>query len=334
MYIFVDESGTFTTPASAPIDSWCVVAAYTSPEKDQDRLTALVAKLREDQGAATEVKLHQLSETRYIRFLRDLSRLNGLVFAVAVDVSLHSETAVVAHRDAQADKVIEHREKMIHAQARDSLTALSESIRSLPVQLYVQLQCQVELFHKVLTRATVYYSQHWPETLASLRWRVDQKDTIPTAYEIAFRTILPAVLQTKSLRDPMIQLVEGDYSYFQRYEFPVGQYPTYLQEEYGIESSGKGMNVGQMVREDFQLVDSNQVPGVQVADLISSGLRRLLRGGFTRSHEVALGLGENMLSILRGETQIGLVSLAHISPVSDRTAATLERLARKTKPLV
>lgn len=334
MYIFVDESGTFTTSTSAPVDSWCVVVAYLSPEKDQDRLTALVAQLRKDHGDVAEVKLHQFSEARYIRFLRDLSRLNGLVFAVALDVSLHPEVAVVAHRAAQADRVIEHREKMIHAQARDSLTALSESIRSLPAQLYTQLQCQVELFHKVLTRATVYYSRHWPESLANLRWRVDQKDTIPTAYEIAFRTILPAVLQTKSLRDPMIQLVEGDYSFFQRYAFPAGQYPTYLEEHYGIESSGQGMNVGQMVREDFQLVDSKEVSGVQVADLISSGLRRLLRGGFTRSHEVALGLGENMLSILRGETQIGLVSLAHVSPVSVRTAATLKLLARKAKPLV
>lgn len=334
MYIFVDESGTFTASASAATDSWCVVAAYTSPEKDQDRLNALVSQLHKDYGVATEVKLHQLSEARYIRFLRDLSRLNGLAFAVAVDVSLHSEAAVVAHRDAQADKVIEHREKLIHAQARDSLTALSESIRALPVQLYTQLQCQVELFHTVLARSPVYYSQHWPEALARLSWRVDRKDTIPTAYEIAFRTILPAVLQSKSLRDPMIQLVEGNYSFFQRFEFPAGQFPTYLEEDYGIKSSGHGMDVGKMIGEDFQLVDSNAAPGVQVADLISSGLRRLFRGGFTRSHEIALGLGGNMLSILRGETQIGLVSLSNAAPVSDRSAAILQCLASKAKPLV
>lgn len=120
MYIFVDESGTFTAPKSADVDSWCVVAAYTSPEGDQERLKALVMQLRQDCGSDTEVKIDQLSEGRYIRFLRDLSRLTGLLFAVAVDVSLHSKTAVEAHRDAQADKVIEHRSKMVHATARDS----------------------------------------------------------------------------------------------------------------------------------------------------------------------------------------------------------------------
>lgn len=290
MYIFVDESGTFTAPASAAADSWCVVAAYTSPETDQERLSALVMQLRQDCGSEMEVKIDQLSEARYIRFLRDLSRLTGLVFAVAVDVSLHSKIAVVAHRDAQADKVIEHRTKMIHAKARDAITALGESMRSLPVQLYTQLQCQVELFHKVLARAPLYYSQHKPETLSRLSWRVDQKDTIPTAYETAFRTILPMALQSKSLRDPMMELVEGNYDSFRHFEFPAGQYPAYLEEQYGIKTSGNGVNVDQMVGEDFELVDSNAVPGVQVADLIASGLRRLFRGKFERTHEIALGL--------------------------------------------
>jgi hypothetical protein len=334
MYIFIDESGTFTAPVSAEADSWCVVAAYTSPESDLERLNALVMQLRQDCGSETEVKINQLSEARYIRFLRDLSRLAGLVFAVAVDVSLHSKAAVEAHRDAQSDKVIEFRSKMIHAKARDGLIALSESIRSLPVQLYTQLQCQVELFHKVLVQAPLYYSQHKPETLERLSWRVDQKDTIPTAYEKAFRTILPSSLQSKSLRDPMIQLVEGNYEFFRRFEFPEGQYPTYLDKEYGIKTSGNGMNVVQMIGEDFELVDSSAEPGVQVADLIASGLRRLFRGKFERAHEIALGLSSNMVSDLRGNPQVGLMSLTQSAPVSDRSATFLELLSRKTKPLV
>lgn len=334
MYIFVDESGTFTAPTSAAPDSWCVVAAYTSPETDQVRLNALVRQLRTDCGVETEVKLNQVSEARYIRFLRDLSRLNGLAFAVAVDVSLHSAAGVSAHRDAQADKVIEHRAKLIHAMARDSLTSISDSIRSLPLQLYTQLQCQVELFHKVLARAPLYYSQHKPEALAQLSWRVDQKNTIPTAYEGAFKAILPAFLQSKSLREPMIKLVEGNYESFKRFEFPAGQYPTYLEEHYGIKTRGDGMNVGQMVKEDFQLVDSTAVTGVQVADLIASGLRRLFRGKFERTHEIALGLGANMVSELRGEPIVRLISLTATAPVSDRSAGLLERLAKTSKPLV
>jgi hypothetical protein len=334
MYIFVDESGTFTAPAPAAADSWCVVAAYTSPETDQERLSALVMQLRQDCGSDMEVKIDQVGEARYLRFLRDLSRLAGLVFAVAVDVSLHSKMAVLAHRDAQAEKVVEHRSKMIHVKARDAITALGESMHSLPVQLYTQLQCQVELFHKVLAQAPLYYSQHKPETLSRLSWRIDRKDTIPTAYETAFRTILPMALQSKSMREPMIALREGNYEFFKRFEFPAGQYPAYLEEQYGIKSSGVGMNLGKMVGEDFDLVDSNAVLGVQVADLIASGLRRLFRGKFERAHEIALGLSANMVSELRGGPQVRLVSLSQSAPVSDRSAALLELLARRPKPLV
>ena len=46
-----------------------------------------------------------------------------------------------------------------------------------------------------------------------------------------------------------------------------------------------------MIREDFQYVDSNLVAGVQVADLFSAGLRRLLRGRFEAALTVAKQLG-------------------------------------------
>ena len=267
MYIYVDESGTFTANAKVPTDSWCVVVAYASPESDLERLDALVSSLRAERGGGVEVKLHQVGEARYVRFLRDLSRLNGLMFAVSVDVSLHSLDGVQAHQLAQADKVIENREKMIHATVREQLTVLRGEILDLPAQLYTQLICQIELFHKVLQRAPLYFSQHKPETLASFKWRIDQKDTIPTTYETAFRTILPSLLQTKSFRDPMVSLIEGNNEYLKRFEFPEGQYPTYLDEHYGVKSKGQGLNVGQMAQEDFQLVDSSAVSGYASGDL-------------------------------------------------------------------
>ncbi|PHV05184.1 hypothetical protein CSQ96_22395 [Janthinobacterium sp. BJB412] len=332
LYIFIDESGTFTNAIDA--DSWCVVAAFVLPESQLVKLEQLVVELQTEHAGVAEVKLGDMTEARYIRFLKDLSRLGGLAFAVAVDVSLHPKNEVVAHRNAQAEKVIEHREIMMHASGRAALTKLSEAIQSLPVQLYTQMQCQVELFHRILCRAPVYFSQHAPSTLEFYHWRIDQKDTIPTAYERAFKMILPAVLQSKSLRDPMIVLVEGDYSFHKRFEFEAGEYPTYLREQYGIETSGKGANLKLMVTEDFQLVDSKTVAGVQAADLLSSGIRRLLRGGFQRSHEVALLLGANMLSVLKNESQVQLISLAQTAQVSVKTARTLETMARTSKPLV
>ncbi|MES2103653.1 MAG: DUF3800 domain-containing protein [Pseudomonadota bacterium] len=118
----------------------------------------------------------------------------------------------------------------------------------------------------------------------------------------------------------MIMLEEGDYSYFKRFDFPSGECPTYLETEYGIKTSGNGANVTQMVTEDFELVDSKFSPGVQVADLLASGIRKLMRGNFTRSHEIALLLGANMLGILKNELQINLITLGKTSNASNRIA--------------
>jgi hypothetical protein len=207
MYIYVDESGSFTAPTVAPPpDSWCVVACYVSPEQDEGRLSALMQKLREDCGGGAEVKINEIPVARYIRWLRDISRLSGIVFAVAVDVSLHAAEAIREHRQGQADAIAKHREKLIHETARQQLTQLSDDVLSLPAQLYTQLQCQVMLFHKALTLAPLYYAQFKPETLGRFAWRVDRKDTILTAYEDAFKRVLASMMQTASLREPMIML--------------------------------------------------------------------------------------------------------------------------------
>jgi hypothetical protein len=73
---------------------------------------------------------------------------------------------------------------------------------------------------------------------------------------------------------------------------------------YGIELKSRStkLDVGKMIRDDFHYVDSNEVAGIQVADLLAAGLRRLLRGGFEeRTNDVARSFGANTLQGLRGE---------------------------------
>lgn len=120
MHIFVDESGTFTQ--SGNLDSWCVVAAYIAVEHKRRDIHELMCRVRAIGNHGAETKLKHLSEDQYIWFLTELRKLGGLAFAVAVDVGLHRPEAVALHRDGQADKVVEHRDKMIHESARRGLT--------------------------------------------------------------------------------------------------------------------------------------------------------------------------------------------------------------------
>jgi len=334
MNIFIDESGLFRTAPRE--DAWCVVAAYVSPEIDRARLSRLVSDLRLEVSGGKEVKLRDLTEARYTRFLAELARLRGIAFAVAMDAFQHSDAQLAHHRDMQAKKVIAHVDKMLHAEGRRGLENLAAAIQGLPVQLYAQLCVQVELCHAVLRLGITYFAQRHPPTLARLRWRVDQKDTIPTAYENAFRMILPALLQTKSLRDPIIQLTGADYSFFQRFEFPKGEAPTFLRDDYGIEIDTDPLDVGKMVREDFRLVDSAAVPGVQVADLLASGLSRTMRGNFDDLESVARLIGANLLQREGGQPPVQLVSLGGTGgdTVTDRSAVLLDAMRRSAKPLL
>jgi hypothetical protein len=155
---------------------------------------------------------------------------------------------------------------------------------------------------------------------------LDRKAKIPTAYEEAFRKILPVILQSMSLADPMLMLEGADYRPFSRFDYPPGEEPSYLKDAYGIESKG-GSNIGRMVREDFKLADSVSTPGIQVADLLASGIRRLFRGGFRADEKISLLLGANMVQQLRGEPPVVMVSLDKSAVASERTARLIRLMS-------
>lgn len=209
----------------------------------------------------------------------------------------------------------------------------SARLRSLPAQLYLQLVCQTVLFHRIIDRGSLYFVQRYPVSLGSFRWRIDRKNRTPTDYEGSFKDLLPGLLQTKSLTEPMIRLVGANYSYFKRFENPLGEMPTYLPSEFGI-GRGDGFDIGKLVREDFQLVDSAASAGVQVADLLAAGLRRLLRGGFAASEQVTGALGRILVSPMHGEHAVRLVTLDEECIVSWETSKVIRRLDRYAKHII
>lgn len=280
-----------------------------------------------------ETKLKHFSEDQYIWFLRELVKLDGLAFAVAVDVGLHRREQVEIHRDMQATKVIEHQNKMIHESGRRAVLDLSKQIQSLPAQLYTQLVCQVVLFQQIIASSTLYFVQRHPSALANFRWQLDQKAQVPTQYEDAFYKILPALLQTSSFNDPMISLKEADYSYFSKYIYQPDQIPSYLKDTYGIEINS-GIDIGKIIRENFRLVNSADTPGIQVADLLASGIRRLLRNGFEKKDQIAHLIGANFVQSINNETPVKLISLDQSASTDNEVARVLNIMGRSAKPMV
>ncbi|MDP1976267.1 DUF3800 domain-containing protein [Undibacterium sp.] len=335
MFIFVDESGNFTLANQA--NSWCVVAAYVVPEHRRQSVRRLISEIHKmGKGAGSETKCKDLSEAQYIWFLTELKKLDGLVFAIATDVGMNRPHAIEHHRDLQAKNIIEHRDKMNYEEGRDSLTKFSMQVNQLSIPLYMQTSLQVSLFHRILTQATLYYAQRHPPALGNFRWRVDQKNTkkdLPNSYENIFLRMLAPAIQSRSLREKLLVLESADYRHFSRFEYPPGKQPNYLKEIYGIENIG-GPDLRKIIWENFQYVDSAKDPGVQIADLLAGGIRRLLRGNYVEEAKISELLGANMVQAIDRESPLQFASLDQVGELPDRIQIIANSITRAAKGML
>ena len=294
-------------------ESWNCVSAYAYPESTRRALTVLMERFKRRIGKSRilEVKLRDIGENDYLWLLTNLSQLDGVLYAIATDASINTLDLIKFHQSQQVEKILAPIPLMHYESGRQGVRDIASKVSRLPSQLYVQMISQVELVLYIINSAVLYFVQRKPETLRRFRWRIDQKNSDKTEYEEAFSQVLPAFLQSASLREPMLMIEGANYSWLDRFYFPEGEDPTYLQDMYGIESGDtddRKLNIGQIVREDVEFVDSKAKLGVQVADLLASGLRRCLRNSFERNDDVARLLGSLMVQDKDNQASIKLIS--------------------------
>ncbi len=309
MNIFIDESGSFAHSPSS--ESWNVVAAISAAETARKAIADAVSTVRLSAGAGPtdEVKLNQLDERAYRNFLASLDRPDIVLFATATDSGLNSPQTVKSHQGRQVQNIREAIPKMRYEGGRQGVKLLASQIESLSPQLYVQLVCQVDLLHDLIQRSINYFAQRRPATLREFRWRIDQKNVEKPTFEEAFEKIAPALLQTRSIREPFSRVRGFDYRHMKAYEFEDGKAPTYLQTDYGLPEMD-AFDVQRLIRGNIAFVDSKSVDGVQAADLLARGLRRLLRRQFDDMRDVAQLMGRLTMQNRRNKNPISLVTFA------------------------
>lgn len=338
MKIGIDESGTFVyTDAD---NSWNCVVAYVYPEVHSFRIREEVRQLvqRHAKLGQVEVKLRDLSETAYVNFLRRLHSFDGVLYSVATNAVANTPEVLERHQEEQTRKILEHVDKMIYESGREGVRTLARRVKSLSHQLYVQMICQVHLVVQILHSAILFFVQRYPPTLGRFRWRIDQKNSSRTSYEEAYAQVLAPFLQSESLREPMPILKGADYRWFDRFHFPRGEEPTYLRDTYGIDiedAEVRKLNVGQLVREDVRFVDSQSDAGVQIADLLASGLRRCLRGQFTDNVRIASLLGSLMVQREHNKVPVRLITLGtEERQVHDHLLPVLHAMRVHARPML
>lgn len=262
--------------------------------KSKKALAVLKSKTTTSAKRGGEIKLRDTSERDYFQFLTRLVNLDGVLFAAVTDAGRNDLADIRSHQKEQAAKIRTNIPLMIHEEVKQKIGLLADQLEALSPQLYVQLHLQVNMIFDVINRALLYFVQRDPITLRRFKWRIDQKNSSKTDFEDAFEKVAPAFLQTKSIDEPFIKMEGADYSALAPYEYEEGKIPTFLSEATGIEIR-HALDIGKLLRKDLEFEDSKHSEGIQIADLLASGIRRCLRNGFDDNQTAAQLLGRLMI---------------------------------------
>ena len=333
MNIYIDEAGSFVHGAEPHL--WCAVASYVVPEKDENRADGILTRLKDGLVAnGDEVKINVLTEIHFANFLRQLDELQATFHVVATDSSMNSPEVVKSHQQTQGLLIVQHLDKMKYEEGRRALTALRDRVDRLSPQLYVQMSCQLILMFRTVHTMIPYYAQRDPTNLSRFRWRVDQKNLTKTLFEEAFEILGPAILQTLSFSDPLMMIEGLDYTPMQHLLYSKESAPSYLRETYGIDTGEGGVNIQKLIRDDIDFVDSKSLTGIQIADLLVSGLRKCLRLQWQDNLQIAHAIGRLMVQAKPGDLPIQLVSLSQTVSVGKKVTALVKTMARAARPFI
>lgn len=332
MYIFIDESGSFTSKG-ALYGSWNVVAAYLVPETENRKIDKCLKKLKIKSGHkfTEEVKLGKIDESDYFKFLEDLSCFNSILLASATDASLNLEKEVETHKLTQAKTIMANYPRMKYQGGKDAVAYQSDQITNLSNVLYMQLCCQINLLNSVIERGIPYFIQRYPNSLKSFKWRVDEKNS---DFEDLLKKLGLDLLQSWSIDDPTPKLDWCDYRPMKKFMNGKGEIPQYLIDGYPELKNAESYDIRKIVRDDIQFVDSKAHSGVQAVDLLVSGVRRCLKGGFTDNQKASELLGALMVQQRGNKSPINLISFGDESALDKGTAKNVSLMIRQCRRLM
>lgn len=336
MEILIDEAGSFAVK-NAPENSWCVVAAYACPETEKRKYREVLRnlKLRENARIAEELKLHQISELNYLKFLEELGALEGILFCIATDSSLNKIELVQNHQKTRASSMLRNIDEMNYESGKHAVLYLIGQIEKLPPQLYIQLSCQVQLMHAFVNRGITYFVQRKPNSLKSFKWKIDQKEPQKkTDYEYAFEKFSPALLQTSSFQYPGPALNWCDYRPMSEFMYKKGEIPGYLIDKFPHLQDKEGFDIQKIIRKDIRFIDSKSYEGIQVADLLASGMRRLLRQEFDNDHLAAKLFGKLMVQEVKNQPPIKLITFGEETKVDEGLAQIVRLFSKSCRPMI
>ncbi|WAT14971.1 DUF3800 domain-containing protein [Xanthomonas fragariae] len=247
--------------------------------------------------------------------------MDGILFAATVDTSGYSKEAATAERERLVHQLLEKSRSFRYSFGQEEICKDAKYLSELSPQLFNQLLCHAFLLHAVVSYGTAYHMQNNPDTLSRFAWRIDRKNEGISPYDKAANFLTHNLVMSIALTEPILRVHGADYSSFAKFEF--GD-----PDNLGI----RNINFRMIFLEDLEFVDSKKCAGVQIADLLSSSLRRVLKHEVNQSISIVDLLGS--LMVLQGDSGVPITLLGeNKSHVSPPILETVNRLRRSGKRL-
>lgn len=292
MYLYIDESGTFTRPLSRKSSVSCV-GALVIPEVAHARVMTEFAEFCGTLGVSQDkIKGRSLNEPEIAALVHLLAPYDVLLEVAAIDMQMQTADGVAEHKLKQAANLTKNLDSKFSEQFTKSVLAVRERLERLPNQLYTQACVTWELISNVLQKATLYYAQRKPAELAAFHWYVDAKEKKRISeYDDLWSQLVRPMLQSKSGREPFMQLNDpaADYSAFERFCGEYSRTPEHLLPQVGEAAPFEYIDINFILQEHFEISTAEQVAGLAMADILVNAVRRAMNGNLQFSGWASLG---------------------------------------------
>lgn len=275
MHIFLDESGVFAG-IGEPV-SLSAMAALVVPDGRLSRVKADWRKLRRTfpKDHRGEVKGKALSEEQVIAVALLLSRHRCIAEVSMIDMGLHKLEEIEAHIEGQLHGMSVNLTNEHHPNIWATIERLQTTLSAMKAPQYVQAVMILDLLHRVLDHAKLYYVQRTPAELGNFSWVFDAKgdNSIKNTWEEWWTTLLGPILQSSSMRKPSARLVGANYRAFEN-RYCTDEWPDHLPER--EPDAPPAMEITKVFQDTR--FSSEAEAGLELADIVANAIRRTVAG--------------------------------------------------------
>lgn len=310
MHIFIDESGPFSIPAGKPKPAISCIGALSLP-------SAMVVDVYHDFAALTagwpnergEIKGRLLNETDIAAALQFFADKSAIFNCVAIDLGLHTDREALAHHEQQAGALVAGLTDRHKATMIDDVKRAQAELRRLKVPDYFHMVARTTLIDDVMRLVPLYKCQRDGADLGDFDWTFDAKDKNVSRMERLWDLLFMGFLESRSLREPMVELIGGDWAAFNaRYSIELPNPPAHLVKhtEADPDQPYRACNI-KAVMANRRLGDSAKDVGLQMIDVATSAARRGMRG--TLRQEGWEGLSRLMIRPMGGGEVLKMIRI-------------------------